>query len=310
MTPQQPVATILIIIAMGYTTYRGFKDPAFHEQWVFSSHYIWRRGQYYRLLSSAFLHVGWPHFIMNMVALYICGSYLELRPNFGPLALIMMLLTCVAGGSLLSLHLHRLDDYWAVGASGGVAGLIYALVMLEPKAQFILFPIPIPLPAWLFAILYFVATFWRIKVGTERIGHEAHLGGAISGLLLIALREPDVIRENPLLFFTLLLLTVGALLFFNRMTPFFSFSRKSRRIKTSRKKADRPEIILNNKASEQCDFIAFPKSTPGPAPWDDDEMCDALLDKIARQGIQSLTSSERKLLERISERKRKQKPKP
>lgn len=102
-------------------------------------------------------------------------------------------------GNLLTLWMYRRDmTYTAVGASGGVAGVIFAAISIYPGMTLMMFPLPIPLPAWLFGIGYLAYSVYGMRNNVGNIGHAAHLGGALMGLLLSIVFFPDILNYNGL----------------------------------------------------------------------------------------------------------------
>src|SRR5215471_4057576 len=197
-----------IYLLIGLTcllSWLGFRSNAIEEKYIFNPQAILAWKEYYRLVSSAFLHAGWPHLIWNMISLYWFG--LALIVNFGPTQFFLIYFGSVIGGNLLSLYVHRHHEYRAYGASGGVCGIIFAYILLFPGARIYNFPLPIALPGWLYAIVFMVGSFIAMKGNNKgNIGHDAHLGGAIIGLLIAAALQPRLAHEN----LKVLLLVTGA----------------------------------------------------------------------------------------------------
>jgi membrane associated rhomboid family serine protease len=99
------------------------------------------------------------------------------------------------GGSLASLLLYARDPrYRSVGASGAVSGVVFSFVLFRPFAPLYIFFIPIGIPALLFAAAYLVISLIGAKRRMGRIGHAAHLGGAIAGVGLTLALYPDALR--------------------------------------------------------------------------------------------------------------------
>jgi membrane associated rhomboid family serine protease len=97
-----------------------------------------------------------------------------------------------------------------VGASGAVTGIVYSSIILFPEMKLIMLFLPIPLPAYVFGICYLLYSIYGMNKNLGNIGHTAHFGGAIAGLLVTILIKPQIIDENlwviilmmfPLLFF-------------------------------------------------------------------------------------------------------------
>jgi membrane associated rhomboid family serine protease len=207
--PAAPL-TLLIIIVTGICSWQGFRDRCFVDKLIFKPDRILARKEYYRLVTSAFLHGDWQHLIFNMLCLYSFGQHIEL--GAGRADFLLIYFGSIVGGDLLSLWLHRHHEYSALGASGGVSGIIFASIFLFPGTGVgALFLPGINIPGWLFAILYPVISLYLLRAGRDNIGHDAHLGGAICGLLITAGLFPEIVQYNPRLFSAVLVIC-GAIL--------------------------------------------------------------------------------------------------
>ena len=177
-------ASTILIIVTGITTYLGLSDHKFFEKYKFSVSGI-QAGEYYRFITSAFLHADWMHFFVNMFTLYFFGDYLVYY--FGTGIFLLIYFGGVFIGNYLAYYFHK-NDLWyaAIGASAGVNAVVFAFVTLNPSKFIWLFAI-IPLPAFLFALGYLWYTTKGSKDTYSRIGHEAHFGGAIAGVVLTLL---------------------------------------------------------------------------------------------------------------------------
>jgi len=198
------LSTIIIIIT-GITSYMGFNDHKFFEKYKFSVSGI-KAGEYYRYITSAFLHADWTHYLVNMFTLYFFGDFVE--NYFGKTTFLLVYFGGVFIGNYLSYYFHK-NELWysAIGASAGVNAVVFSFVTLFPFELIYFFAI-IPVPAIIFALGY----LWYTTKGTQdvnsRIGHEAHFGGAIAGVLVtIFMDYYQAVAAHPLI--TILLL--GAL---------------------------------------------------------------------------------------------------
>lgn len=272
----EPLAwcNLLLILVTVAVSHAGFRNPWVEEKWIFRPESILAGKQYYRLVTSAFLHAGWGHLLWNTVSLYLFGSLLEL--SLGKTDFLLIYFGAVGGGNLLSLYVHRHHDYLAYGASGGVCGIIFAYILLFPAAGVGLYFV-VPLPGWLYAIGFMVGSFLALKNAKDHVGHDAHLGGAIVGLLIAAGLHPEAAIHNWKIFLLVLILTVLLLTYlwvnplFLQLPAFFDrpFSAKHRRSNLPRHKQAAMQV-------------------------------DAILDKIARGGTDSLTAQEKAFLEEAS----------
>jgi membrane associated rhomboid family serine protease len=214
----EPV-TVSIIIATGVLTFLGFKNPKLFNRLMFDNRMILQSKEYFRLISSGFLHTDWMHFAFNMFSLFSFGKYIE--KYYTATDLLLIYFASVVGGNVLSLILYRNSEYKAIGASGGVCGVIYASVFLIPGGSIMILPVPVPIPSWVYAILFLLISFYGMRSARGNIGHVAHIGGALVGLFVTFLLFPQAVLALPELV-ALIILISGAILaweFYKTKTP-------------------------------------------------------------------------------------------
>lgn len=179
----------LLLLFTAMTTYKGLRDTKFFEDYVFEVDAILIHREWKRLFSSGFLHSGWLHFGFNMIALLSFSWSLELL--FGYWKFLFIYFASMLGGSLLALFIHRNHgDYRAVGASGAISGVIFSSILLFPEQQIELILIPIPFRGWVLGALFILVSIFGIKSQRGNIGHEAHLGGALTGAVITLFLMP------------------------------------------------------------------------------------------------------------------------
>lgn len=197
------IGIVLVTLAMSY---KGFEEYAFFERFKFNIREL-QKGDYVRLVSSGFLHADWGHFIFNMISLYFFHAIA--MQFFGVPFFLILYFGSLVCGNLLSWYIYRDQPYYsAIGASGAVSGVIFAAIAIAPhlKINFI--------PGWLFGTLYFgysVYSMFNPRQG-DNLGHSAHLGGAIFGLLLAFLLFPQWVLLNKL-YLGIMLLPLGYMAF-------------------------------------------------------------------------------------------------
>src|SRR5690606_1047325 len=141
------------------------------------------------LIASGFAHADVPHLLFNMVTFFFFGVPLE--RILGTTLFVILYALGLALSPLLSLARHRDNPAYAtLGASGAVSAVLFAFVVYFPTTTMIIFPIPIPIPAWLFAVGYLTYSVWASRSNTGRINHDAHLAGALTGVVFVALTDP------------------------------------------------------------------------------------------------------------------------
>ena len=142
----------------------------------------------WQVLTYGFMHGSLLHIFFNMFALFMFGS--EVERLFGPKRYLIYYLSCVVGAALMHLIViyvaRDLPMAPTVGASGGVFGLLLAFGMAYPRRELIIFPIPVPIQAWLAVTLYgAMELFLGVTRTAQGVAHFAHLGGMATGFVLI-----------------------------------------------------------------------------------------------------------------------------
>lgn len=178
-------------------SFMGFNNRQLFDRYKFSTYAILEMKQVDRLLTSAFLHGDYWHLLFNMFTLYVFSG--SLISFFGNTTYIIIYFASVLGGSLLSLWMYRRDmTYTAIGASGGVSGILFAAIALNPQMTLMIMPIPIPIPAWLFGLGYLAYSVYGMRNSLGNIGHAAHLGGAAVGLIIAIILYPATLYTNTI----------------------------------------------------------------------------------------------------------------
>ncbi len=277
-----PFTLVVILVTTAISVKALFSERILRSYSLEVEAVLWRK-QYYRVLTSGFLHVGIGHLLFNMVTLYAFGPAIEQAGGW--IGFVAIYFGSLLAGSLLALLIHRNHaNYTAVGASGAVSGIVFSFVLLFPRSNLMVFPIYTGIPAWVFAVLYTGITIYGIRSQSGHIGHEAHLGGAVAGMLIASALFSHLLRTR----YVIVLATAGTALAFIVMyagrthllglpirARLASLRRLSRRPKEQSVDLDR-EVLRGE--------------------------VDALLDKVGTQGMGSLTVDERERLKSISAR--------
>lgn len=275
---QTGVITILLIFNNVLFTYRGLGNQLFYERFMFEVNGVLVKKQYGRLITSGFLHVSWLHLIFNMIALLFFAGLVE--ANLGALRFLLLYFSSMIGGNLLSLFIHRNEgDYTAVGASGAVSGVIFACIALFPGLDIHLFFIPIGIPSWLFGLLYVLASIYGIRSRKDNIGHDAHLGGGIIGMLVAIAMYPQSLVDN---YVTILLVAIPAIVFIYMIIT-------------------RPHLLLidNFFYKKKQEFYSVDHRY-NTEKFNRQQEIDRILEKIHQKGMRSLTRKEKQLLKEYS----------
>ena len=166
-----------------------FVAPAIIEKSLFRPYWFLRGKQRASVIMSGFVHADLGHLLMNMVTFWFFGFPLEAR--IGTLPFVVLYAIGLVASSIYTLYRHANErDYATLGASGAIAALLFAYIVYDPLSTLYIIPFPVPIPAFLFAVGYLAYTYWAANQNRGRINHDAHLWGAISGLLFVAVYEP------------------------------------------------------------------------------------------------------------------------
>ena len=171
----------------------AFRNEAFMQQNILWVGPMRERGEWYRGISSGFLHVNGPHLLLNMYGLWLFGPICEYV--LGGVGFVIVYFASLAGGSVWAyIHNRNSPDYRAAGASGALSGIVLAFCLFEPFAILLAFFV-IPMWGIVFGVLY-VAISYAFSMRENRIiGHEAHLGGAVAVVIATLLVRPETFSE-------------------------------------------------------------------------------------------------------------------
>ena len=271
---------LFIIIANVFLSYRAFNNFAMYQGMAFKVDPILIGKDYKRIITSGFVHVSWMHLIFNMLSFFFFSARLEAATGSGNFLLIYF--GSLIGGNLLALYIHRNHgDYAAVGASGAVSGVIFSAIALFPGMELGLLFLPIFIPSWAFGLLFVAYSVMGIKSQSDNIGHEAHLGGGLVGLLITIGLYPEAIRLNP---WPILAIVVPSLIFFYIILAHPNW------------------LIINKTPGGRTKYVSVDDKF-NIVKKEKEEDIDRILDKISQKGIDSLTQKEKQILERYSGKK-------
>ncbi|TDX83185.1 rhomboid family intramembrane serine protease [Epilithonimonas xixisoli] len=185
---------VAIIAITCVISYIGFQQPEFFQKYKFEVGAIQRRKEYIRILSAGFLHGDFMHLLFNMYTLYIFAPIALI--GFGIGGFLIIYLGSIILGNLFCLYVYKnVPFYSAIGASGGVSGVLFAAVALAPNDIQIWF-----IPGFAFGALYFGYSVYMMlnPRANDNIGHAAHLGGAFFGLVYAVASYPEFAMQNAL----------------------------------------------------------------------------------------------------------------
>ncbi len=166
-----------------------FRLPDIIDRCLFRPFYFLPRKQYATMILSGFVHADIGHLLFNMFTFYFFAFPLERYVGTIPFLILYF------GGLVLShtctYFKHRNDaGYASLGASGAISAVLFAYIVYFPATTLMIVPIPVPIPAVLFAVGYVGYSYWASTHSRGRINHDAHLCGALSGVGFVAVTDP------------------------------------------------------------------------------------------------------------------------
>lgn len=189
LTRGAPVAALLLA-AMVLVSVAGLSfAPQIVRRCLFRPYWLARQQNPLVWIGSGFVHASYGHLFFNALTFWSFGFALERAIGSVRFAALYAagLLVSDAGTYLK----HRADpDYASLGASGAILAVLFAAIVYFPHTSLSIMFLPVPIPAPLFAVLYLAYTIYAARQKQDGINHDAHLGGAITGVLFVLLTDP------------------------------------------------------------------------------------------------------------------------
>lgn len=189
--------TTIIIGITAVTSILAFNRYQMLDRWMFMPYRIKHRGQWDRFILSGFIHKDYMHLLFNMFTFYFFGGLVEmfLRYKFGVVTGGILFVVFYLLGIIISdvptYEKYKEDSHYrALGASGGTAATVFASIVIMPLSDICLFGI-ICLPGFILGVLFLIYSYVKGKEGQDNINHDAHLYGAIFGILFILILSPS-----------------------------------------------------------------------------------------------------------------------
>jgi membrane associated rhomboid family serine protease len=196
MTPHS--ITMIILVLTTITSFLSFNNSRLMDALIFWPPAISMRRQYYRFLTCGFIHADLMHLAFNMITLYFFGRGLELfymgRLGLQHYYFTLLYLSAIIVANIPSyLKQHDNYNYRSLGASGGVCAILFAFILIDPWETLQLFGL-VDVPAIAYAVLFLAYTIYMSRRGGDNVNHDAHLWGAIYGVVFTIIAHPRVVN--------------------------------------------------------------------------------------------------------------------
>lgn len=197
-----PVTYILIGLIVAVSFY-AFSNETVMARFIHNAYMVSHRGQYYRFLTSGFIHKDHMHLLWNMFSFFFFGRAVEeiFKIIFGDVIGIISYLGLFLLGIVVSdipAYFKNRDNpgYNSLGASGGVSSVIFAFILFQPLQDICLY-FALCIPGFIMGTLYVIFSWYQGRRSNDNINHDAHLYGALFGLIFCGVMVPESI---PLFF--------------------------------------------------------------------------------------------------------------
>ncbi|MCO5950653.1 rhomboid family intramembrane serine protease [Mucilaginibacter flavidus] len=188
-----PVASFIFAFTI-LTSVWAFYSDNIYAQLILHPFSIYRGQRVYTVVSSGFIHADIMHLLFNMLSFSFFAFGLEPvlgHWQFGVLYFVSLILS-----DLPTVYKHKNDEwYHSLGASGAVSAVIFSYILYSPVSPLGLMLIPgFQMPAVVFGVLYLIYCNYAAKRAADNINHDAHMFGALSGLLITIALHPHVVN--------------------------------------------------------------------------------------------------------------------
>jgi membrane associated rhomboid family serine protease len=190
-----PITYFFIAVTV-IISYMAFSDDRLSSKLIMNPYTVKRRKEYYRFISSGFIHNGYVHLIFNMFTFYFFARFIEdyFAYTHGTILGSLYIILLYLGGIIVSdiptyLQNKDLPHYNSLGASGGVSSVLFATILYAPLNTIAIYGI-IKLPGFIIGAVYVIYSYFYSKGSDDNINHSAHLYGALFGFVFGIVIEP------------------------------------------------------------------------------------------------------------------------
>lgn len=184
-----PAALSILAIIVVFSALALWVSPKILARNLLRPYWMLKERDYGTLITSGFIHADLGHLFFNSLTLFFFGPALE--QYMGTNRFVALYFIALVLSSLGTVYKQRNNpDYAALGASGAILAVLFAYIVYNPTATLLLY-FAVPIPAVLFAFGYAAYSWWASKHRRDNINHDAHLDGALVGLIFVGVTDFD-----------------------------------------------------------------------------------------------------------------------
>lgn len=185
----RPGAAVIFAVTIVTSLIGLYSNRTVIEKSLFRPYWFLRRKQYATMITSGLVHADLGHLLLNMVTFYFFAFSLE--AYIGTVRFVILYFFGLVLSHSCTYYKHRNNAaYASLGASGAIAAVLFAYIVYFPTATLMILPLPVPIPAPVFGIAYVAYSYWAGKRQHGNINHDAHLCGALAGIVFVAVTDP------------------------------------------------------------------------------------------------------------------------
>ena len=171
----------------------GFSSRKVLEKAILRPYVVAQGQDYATLLTSGFVHGDFGHLLFNLITYYSFAFNLERL--LGDLRFELLYFSGLLVSNIGTCIKHRNQpEYASLGASGAILAVLFASIVYSPQQKLLMLPLPIPIPAPIFAIVYLAYSYYSSGRARDRINHDAHIFGALTGVVFVLITAPERFR--------------------------------------------------------------------------------------------------------------------
>lgn len=191
--------TLYLIIATTLLSLICFYNQEINHKLILNPYQVKHQNEWYRMLTSGFMHADFMHLFVNMFVLYSFGRMVEFYYSSvfgeaGQWVYLLLYISAIVAANASTQFKHQNSSYYnSLGASGAVSAVLFTSILFAPFNKVYIYGI-IEMPGIVMGLLYLGYSYYMAKKQTDNTNHEAHFYGAVYGILFTVVLKPEIVK--------------------------------------------------------------------------------------------------------------------
>jgi membrane associated rhomboid family serine protease len=191
--------TLYLIIATSLVSLICFYNQKINHKLILNPYQVKHQNEWYRMLTSGFMHADFMHLFVNMFVLYSFGRVVEFYYSSvfgiaGQWVYLMLYISAIIAANASTQFKYQNSSYYnSLGASGAVSAVLFTSILFAPFNKVYIYGI-IGIPGIVMGLLYLGYSYYMAKKQTDNTNHEAHFYGAVYGILFTVVLKPEIVK--------------------------------------------------------------------------------------------------------------------